>query len=55
MQSGDTPSEERLTSRIVIAKDTKTRVTTQTGTNGKGETTAITMLCESKSHRQSDA
>ena len=35
-----------LTSRIVVAKDGKTRVTTQTGTNGKGETVAITMFYE---------
>ena len=35
-----------LTSRIVVAKDGKTRVTTQTGTNGKGETAAITMFYE---------
>jgi hypothetical protein len=30
----------------VVAKDGKTRVTTQTGTNGKGETTAITQFYE---------
>jgi hypothetical protein len=35
-----------LTARIVVAKDGKTRVTTQTGTNGKGQTAAITVLYE---------
>jgi hypothetical protein len=35
-----------LDSRIVVAKDGKTRVTTQTGTNGKGEAAAITMFYE---------
>jgi hypothetical protein len=35
-----------LDARIVVAKDGKTRVTTQTGTNGKGQTAAITMLYE---------
>jgi hypothetical protein len=35
-----------LTARIVVAKDGKTRVTTQTGKNGKGETANITMHYE---------
>ena len=32
--------------RVVVAKDGKTRVTTQTGTNGKGETIAVTQFYE---------
>ena len=35
-----------LTARIVVAKDGKTRVTTQTGTNGKGQTTSTSVLYE---------
>jgi hypothetical protein len=35
-----------LTAQIVVAKDGKTRVTTQTGTNGKGEKTATTVAYE---------
>lgn len=35
-----------LTARIVVATDGKTRVTTQTGTNGKGQTTATSVLYE---------
>ena len=35
-----------ITSRIVMAADGKTRVTTQTGKNGKGEPVNITMFYE---------
>ena len=38
--------KKTLTARIVIAPDGKTRVTTQTGTNSKGETVHHTMFYE---------
>ena len=38
--------KKTLTARIVVAADGKTRVTTQTGTNSKGERVNNTMFYE---------